>query len=104
MLADGIFVMINGKYIGPEGPGPWSSIFSAVGIDISKLGPLFIVFGVAWLIFVIGLIANQRWAYFFGIGLSIMTLWYMPIGTIISIDVLAALVFLRGRLFKGSAL
>jgi hypothetical protein len=27
MLIDGIYVMLNGKYIGPEKPGPWSYIF-----------------------------------------------------------------------------
>jgi len=45
MLLDGIFVMIKGKYIGPEKPGPWSNLFYKLNIDIFKLGPLFIVLG-----------------------------------------------------------
>lgn len=97
MLVDGIFVMINGKFIGPDRPGPWASIFSAAGIDVFKLGPMFVVFGVAWLVFVFSVITRQRWAYVFGIGVSIATLWYLPIGTIISVDILLALFFLRDR-------
>ena len=27
MLLDGIYVMLKGKYIGPEKPGPWANIF-----------------------------------------------------------------------------
>ena len=28
MLLDGIYVMLKGKYIGPEKPGPWSNLFT----------------------------------------------------------------------------
>ena len=101
MLADGIFVMLNGKFIGPEKPGPWASIFAAMGVDVFKLGPMFVFFGIAWLVFGFSVIARQRWAYIFGIGVSIATLWYLPIGTIISVDILLALVFLRDRVLEN---
>lgn len=45
MLIDGIYVMLKGKYIGPEKPGPWSILFSKIDFDIFRLGPLFIIFG-----------------------------------------------------------
>ena len=93
MLIDGIYVLLNGKYIGPEKPGPWASLVSLTGIDVFKLGPLFVAFGVAWLVFAGAVFGQASWARLFGIVLSIATLWYMPVGTVISIVILIALIF-----------
>jgi len=98
MLADGIYCMINGKFIGPEKPGPWANLFYKLKIDIIKLSPLFIVFGVAWLFFVVGLWTNQSWAYILGILISILSLWYLPFGTLISIASLIILLIFRTKL------
>jgi len=49
MLLDGIFVMMKGKYIDPEKPGPWAELFYKLNIDVFKLGPVFIIFGLLWL-------------------------------------------------------
>lgn len=49
MLLDGIFVIIKGKYIGPEKPGPWANLFYKLDFNVFKLGPVFIIFGVLWL-------------------------------------------------------
>ncbi len=92
MLLDGIFVIINGKYIGPEKPGPWSNIFEKFNINVFKLGPIFIVFGILWFVFIYGLQTSQSWAYLFGLFLSIATLWYLPIGTLISVISIVLLV------------
>jgi hypothetical protein len=62
MLLDGIYVMLKGKYIGPEKPGPWAELFYKFGINVFKLGPLFIVFGTAWLLFVFAAWTGQSWA------------------------------------------
>ena len=93
MLIDGIYVLVNGKYIGPEKPGPWASLLSLTGVDVFKLGPLFVIFGVAWLAFVVSILGGAGWAKTFGIVLSIATLWYLPFGTFIAISVLALLMF-----------
>ena len=50
MLADGIFVMIKGKFIGPDKPGPWAELFYRFDIDVFALGPLFALFGLLWFI------------------------------------------------------
>ena len=97
MLIDGIYVAANGKYIGPDKPGPWASLIALTGVDVFKLGPLFILFGVAWLIFAGAVFANAGWARELGLVLSVLTLWYLPFGTLISIVVLIALiVFIKG--------
>jgi hypothetical protein len=98
MLIDGVFVMFKGKYIGPEKPGPWANLFYKFNIDVFKLGPLFIVFGLAWLAFVYGLHTNQTWTYIFGLVISILSLWYLPVGTVISIAVILILFFAKNKL------
>lgn len=96
MLIDGIYVIANGKYIGPEKPGPWASLFGAIGIDVFKLGPLFVLFGVGWLVFIGALLTDTDWARTLGIVLSVATLWYLPVGTLFSLIILFVLiVFVR---------
>jgi len=51
MIVDGVHVMLRGKYIGPEKPGPWSILFVKLGVDPFRLGPLFVAFGVLWIVF-----------------------------------------------------
>ncbi len=55
MILDGVFVIINRKFIGPEKPGLWASIFYKFNIDAFKLGPLFILFGILWFTWLFGL-------------------------------------------------
>ena len=98
MLLDGIYVLLKGKYIGPPKPGPWANLFYKLQIDVFKLGPLFIVFGIAWLLFVAGIWMEQAWAWKLGIAISILTLWYLPVGTGTSILVLILLFGARARL------
>jgi hypothetical protein len=98
MLADGIFVLLRGKYIGPDKPGPWANIFYRINVDVFKLGPLFVLFGIVWLLFIVGLWNSQSWTYPLGIVVSILTLWYLPAGTFLSIAVLLILLFYRSKL------
>ena len=98
MLLDGIFVIKEGKYIGPPKPGPWANLFYKINVDVFKLGPLFIVLGLLWLIFLFGLWTNQSWTYIFGVTISVLTLWYLPIGTIISIIILIVLLTMKTKL------
>ena len=98
MLLDGFFVIFKGKYIGPEKPGPWANIFYKLDINVFKLGPLFIIFGLLWLTWLYGLWTNQSWGYIFGLLISILTLWYLPVGTLFSLIILATLYFGRQKL------
>src|SRR5688572_18685278 len=97
MLIDGVYVIVNGKYIGPEKPGPWASIISLTGVDVFKLGPLFVIFGIAWLVLSTAVWTEAEWAKGFAIILSIATLWYLPFGTLIALIALVTVVFF----FKG---
>lgn len=102
MLLDGIYVMLKGKYIGPEKPGPWANLFYKLKINVFDLGPLFIAFGLLWLFWLYCLLTNQSWAYVLGIVSCILTIWYLPVGTIFSVIILLILVFAKQKLgFNG---
>lgn len=98
MVFDGLFVILKGKYIGPEKPGLWANIFYKMGVDVFKLGPLFILFGALWLIWIFALWTNQTWAFVLGIIVSVLTLWYLPVGTFISLIILVLLLFAKQKL------
>ena len=98
MLIDGIYVMLNGKYIGPEKPGPWAEIFYRLNTNVFKLGPLFVAFGILWLVWLFSLWTNQSWGYLFGIIISILTFWYLPVGTLFSVIILLVLIFAKHKL------
>ncbi len=76
MLIDGIYVIVNGKYIGPEKPGPWAYIFSGFGVNVFKLGPMFIIYGLLWLFWLYGIWMGKTWTFHFGIIISALTLCY----------------------------
>jgi hypothetical protein len=98
MLLDGVYVLLKGKYIGPEKPGPWAELFYKLNIDVFKLGPLFIGFGLLWLTWLYSVWTQQSWSWGFGIVICILTLWYLPVGTILSLMVLGILLFARQKL------
>lgn len=97
MLIDGIYVLVNGKYIGPEKPGPWAGLFAKLGVDVFKLGPVFILFGLAWLGWIATLWSGQPAAWLSGILISLLTLWYLPVGTLFSVVILVALMLMRHK-------
>jgi hypothetical protein len=97
MLADGIYVVLKGKYIGPPKPGPWAMLFEKLHINVFKLGPLFIAFGLIWLVFLFSFLTKQHWAYSLAIIISLLTLWYLPVGTLISLIVLTLLLTMRTK-------
>ena len=98
MLLDGIFVLLKGKYIGPPKPGPWANLFYKLDMNVFKLGPLFILFGLIWVVFIFGFWTNQSWAYILGLIISVLTLWYLPFGTLISIFILVVLLISKQKL------
>jgi len=97
MLLDGIYVILKGKYIGPEKPGPWASLFYKFKVDVFNLGPLFIALGLLWFLWLYCLWTKQSRAYVLGIATSILTLWYLPVGTIFSLIILLILVFAKEK-------
>jgi hypothetical protein len=93
MIMDGVHVMLRGKYIGPEKPGPWSIAFVKFGIDPFRLGPMFVAFGALWLVFLAATLAGQTWGKYGAASVALASLWYLPLGTVLSLIYLAILYF-----------
>ena len=98
MLVDGVFVMFKGKFIGPDRPGLWADLFYKLNINVFKLGPLFVTFGILWLIWIYALCTTQSWTYVFGLVISLCTLWYLPAGTLLSIIIFVSLITMKNKL------
>jgi hypothetical protein len=95
MLFDGLHVILKGKYFGPDKPGPWSALFARAGIDPFKLGPVFIAFGVLWLGFLVATLCDQKWGRYGAAVVAVATLWYLPVGTVLSLIYLLLLYYTR---------
>ena len=99
MTMDGFHVMIKGKYIGPEKTWPLGqNLFCKFKINVFKLGPLFIILGLSWLLWLYGLWNAEDWAFIFGLIISVLTLWYIKVGTFISIIIIILLLIFKEQL------
>lgn len=101
MVFDGVHVMLRGKYFGPEKPGPWSVLFARVGIDPFRLGPMFVALGVLWVVFLVALLCGRTWGWYGAAGMAVLSLWYLPLGTILSLLYLGLLYFGSTRALPG---
>jgi hypothetical protein len=105
MTFDGLRALIVGDYVTPtSGPyagqlGPWSGVVSAVGLAprSSLMKIIFVVFGLSWLGATAAFVRRTQGSSSALAGLAVATLWYLPVGTIVSGLVLIGLVLLRRR-------
>jgi len=92
LLADGVHVLVTGKYFGPPQPGPWSVVVAQLGFDPFAMGPLFVTLGVLWLVFLAALLRGKRWGWYGSVAVAIASLWYVPIGTVLAVLYLVLLI------------
>jgi hypothetical protein len=96
MLIDGIHALVTGDYITPAGAyagqlGPWAAALSAMQIDPhgtpAKLA--FVLLGTIWLVHTRNIVVRKviRPA---TVVLCVVTLWYLPFGTIVAVEELLA--------------
>jgi hypothetical protein len=83
MLFDGIHKMRTGTYFGKR-IGPWSHVVSAVGISADSMGPVFVILGVLWIVALIVFQLGFAWSRSMLAILAIITLAYIPFGTLLS--------------------
>lgn len=101
MIFDGCHVIKKGKYFGPETPGPWRKIIESCGINPFAIGPFFVALGILWFIASIALVTGVAWGWFALFATSIATLWYIKIGTLLSIITIILLVIFKSNLGYG---
>lgn len=96
---DGGRALIVGDYLTPSsGPGagelgPWSRIISALGLDPRSplVKGLHLVLGIAWIIALVLFAVRPAIGWYAVFICSVATLWYLPIGTVLSIVISALL-------------
>ena len=98
MMLDGVKAIVTGGYIAPGGQiGPWAGLVNNAGISPFSPGmkAAFVVLGVAYIISALAYAFYRPGSRTFLAAVAILTLWYLPIGTVISIIVLTSVAFDR---------
>ncbi len=94
MLFDGLHRAITGDYIRIGGQlGPWAGVISRIGVDpmSPSMAGLFVVLGAAWLVALVALFARRPWAWELALIAGLLSLFYLPVGTLFSAVILMCL-------------
>ncbi len=99
LLFDGSRALIVGDYVTPSsGPhagqlGPWSRIVSALGFAPRStfIKCLHLLLGLAWLVALLVFVLRPASGWWAILGCAVASLWYLPMGTLMSIIVLVLL-------------
>lgn len=104
MFYDGIHALSTGNYITPsEGEytgqlGPWAGLVESINIDphSTLMKTVFVAYGLSALVGVAGFLTDQVWGRSALLIMSVLGLWYLPIGTAVNIVVLMLLFLKKG--------
>lgn len=94
MLFDGTRALVSGSYIAPGGQiGPWQHVVSALGIAPLSTGmkTAFVVLGAAYISSAAAYAFYKPLGTFYLAVVAVLTLWYLPLGTILSLVVLISI-------------
>ncbi len=99
MLFDGTRALIVGDFVTPSRGeyagqlGPWSRLVTAVGLDprSTAVKLVFVAYGLAYLLALAALLLHVAGAWIAVLVLAIAGLWYLPIGTLTNLAVIALL-------------
>jgi hypothetical protein len=101
-VVDGVHVLVTGKYIGPETPGPWRHVLQAVGVGPFDFGPGFIALGLCWLTATaVLLLIHHAAAWWALMATAALTLWYLPVGTVTALATIVVLILARAQLIEA---
>lgn len=100
MLANGIADVASGRYL-VGGTGAWGALMSAVSLNPHQVGGVFVMLSLIWLVGIAGLIMRQSWGFPLAVVGAVVTLWYVPVGTALSVVYLLILLWRRRQLNVG---
>jgi len=103
MTFDGTRALIVGDYVTPSTGahagelGPWNHLVKAVGIPprSTAMKLIFVAYGLVWLIVSIAFAFHAPWAWRVMLIAAFATLWYLPVGTVLGILQIIALIGVR---------
>lgn len=92
---DGTRALVRGDYVTSASGelGPWSRVVAAVGINPRGSGMkwIHVMLGIAWLVSGGLFLSRIPMAWHALVGCSVLTLWYLPLGTLLSVAELVLL-------------
>lgn len=110
MIFDGMHAILRGDFVRMNGQlGPWAPMVEKAGIEPQNMRVPFVVLGLLWLTASGGVLAGRKWAWRLGRGLSLISLLYFFIGTVLSLITLILLSvrptrqYISARSSNGSA-
>ena len=100
---DGARALAVGDYVTPKSGehagqlGPWSKVVSSIGIEPRSTGMklIFLVLGVCGLAALVCFLLQLSWAWWAMLIMAILSLWYLPFGTLFSAIEIILLIFQR---------
>lgn len=106
---DGAHALIMGDYITPSSGdfagklGPWSQLVTAIGIDprSSFMKLAHVVIGVVWLCMILAYVMRAPWAWTGMLVCAALGLWYLPVGTVLSLLQIVILLLPQLRVAQG---
>jgi hypothetical protein len=108
LTLDGSRALIVGDYVTPSSGeyagqlGPWSRVVAAVGIPprSTLMKSIHVGLGIAWLLFAMAFMLRMRWAWSGLLACSVLSLWYLPFGTLFGFIEIALLLMpsVKGRM------
>ncbi len=106
MMFDGTLALVRGSYVAPGGQlGPWQYVVSALGIAPLSLGMkiAFVVLGAAYILSAAAYAFYRPLGGLYLVAVAILTLWYLPLGTLLSLIVLASIMIDAFRMRRTRA-
>ncbi len=91
LIFDGSRKLVTGLYTGEGsvGLGPWAGLVGSIGVHPSDLAFPFVILGAVWVVNGSVLLIEGPWRYERTIATSILTLFYLLPGTLVSLATLA---------------
>lgn len=107
MVFDGARALVVGDYLTPSSGeyagqlGPWSKLVRKAGIEprSTMMKSIFVVYGLAWLAIATAFGLRVPWAWLAMLIAALGSLWYLVVGTSVSVVVIALLLLpgVRGQ-------
>jgi hypothetical protein len=102
---DGGRALLVGDFVTPrQGPaagrlGPWAEVVSAIGIEPRStfMKSIHVVLGATWLVVAGAFLRRATWSWWGMLACAAATLWYLPVGTLLSVVQIVLLVSGAGR-------
>jgi hypothetical protein len=84
-IFDALYFMQTGYFFGSNEPGKWADVLRAASISPSSFAPALLALGCLWLTSAFATLAHHSWWQPFLVSTAILTLWYIPFGTGLSL-------------------